>query len=327
MGTVAVLALSVVLVRRGELSIGSLLALVRFSQLVADPLWTVAEQLAEAQKAVAGTRRAARLLGTEVTIVDGPDPLPPEGALAAELHEVTFGYGTGRPVLDGVDLVVPAGSTLGIVGRTGSGKTTVGRLLARLWDTEAGTVSVGGIDVRRVGLGALRTRVAVVTQEVEVFRASVRDNLTLFGAVEVADSAVVDALVDAGLDVWLASLPAGLDTALAGSGDLSAGEAQLLAFARVLLTDPGLVILDEASSRLDPASEERLSGATSRLLSGRTAIVIAHRLSTLDTVDAICVLDHGRVVEHGPRQQLADDPSSRYAALVSTSQRAELVVR
>jgi len=325
-GTVAVLGLCVVLVRRGEISIGSVLALLRFSQLVSDPLWKVAEQLAEAQKAVAGTRRAARLLATEVRIVGGPETLPATGALDAELIGVTFGYGTGYPVLDAVDLVIPAGSTLGIVGRTGSGKTTVGRLLARLWDTESGTVTVAGIDVRRLALDSLRTRVAVVTQEVEVFRASVRDNLTLFGATPATDDDLVVALADVGLDGWLASLPDGLDAVLAGSGDLSAGEAQLLAFARVLLTEPGLVILDEASSRLDPGSEDRLDRATDRMLAGRTAIVIAHRLSTLDTVDAICVLERGRIVEHGPRQDLAEDPSSRYRALLAASQRAELAV-
>lgn len=325
-GTVAVLGLCVVLVRRGEISIGSVLALLRFSQLVSDPLWKVAEQLAEAQKAVAGTRRAARLLATEVRIVGGPETLPTTGALDAELIGVTFGYGTGHPVLDSVDLALPAGSTLGIVGRTGSGKTTIGRLLARLWDTESGTVTVGGIDVRRLSLHSLRKQVAVVTQEVEVFRASVRENLSLFGATPATDDDLVGALGDVGLDGWLVSLPDGLDTVLAGSGDLSAGEAQLLAFARVLLTAPGLVILDEASSRLDPSSEELLDRATDRLFAGRTAIVIAHRLSTLDTVDTICVLDRGRIVEHGSRQDLAEDPSSRYRTLLAASQRAELAV-
>ena len=325
-GTVATLALGAWLNRRGELSIGSVLALLRFSQLVSDPLWKVAEQLAEAQKAVAGTRRAARLLASAPLIVDGPAELPTTGALDAELVSVTFGYGTGHPSLEAVDLSIPAGTSLGLVGRTGSGKTTVGRLLARLWDTESGRVLVEGSDVRDLRLASLRTRVAVATQEVEVFRATVRDNLTVFGTAAATDVELVDALAEVGLGAWLASLPAGLDESLHGSGDLSAGEAQLLAFARVLLTDPGLVILDEASSRLDPATEERLEAATGRLLAGRTAVVIAHRLATLERVDAIAVLDRGRVIEHGPRPVLAADPGSHYAQLLTASERAEVAV-
>lgn len=326
-GSVAMLALGAWLCRRGELSIGSVLALLRFSQLVSDPLWKVAEQLAEAQKAVAGTRRASRLLATRPTVVDGPVELAASGALAAELRGVTFGYGTGHPVLDRVDLLVPAGTSLGIVGRTGSGKSTVGRLLARLWDTEAGSVRVGGIDVRDLRTGSLRSRVGVVTQEVELFRASVRDNLTVFGAIAADDTTLSATLDDVGLGAWAADLPDRLDTYVDGPGDLSAGEAQLLAFARVLLADPGLVILDEASSRLDPATEDRLVAATTRLLDGRTSIIIAHRLATLDRVDAIAVFDHGHLVEHGPRTALAADGSSRFRSLLDASRVAESALR
>lgn len=324
-GSVVMLALGAWLCRRGELSVGSVLALLRFSQLVSDPLWKVAEQLAEAQKAVAGTRRAARLLATRSAIVDGTAELAGDRSLTAELRAVTFGYGTGHPVLDDVDLVVPAGTSLGLVGRTGSGKSTVGRLLARLWDTEVGTVLVGGVDVRELQSGSLRRRVGVVTQEVELFRASVRDNLTVFGATTTDDATLLLTLEDVGLASWTADLTDGLDTHLDGPGDLSAGEAQLLAFARVLLADPGLVILDEASSRLDPATEDRLVAATERLLRGRTSIIIAHRLATLDRVDAIAVLDRGRLVEHGPRAALAEDPGSRFRALLDASRVAEVV--
>ena len=326
-GTVLMLGLGAYLCRHGELSVGSVLALLRFSQMVSDPLWKVAEQLAEAQKAVAGTRRASRLLGTRSMVVDGDAELATTGALEAALHGVTFGYGTGHAVLDAVDLVVPAGTSLGLVGRTGSGKSTIGRLLARLWDAEAGSVEVGGIDVRDLRTASLRSRVGVVTQEVELFRASVRDNLTVFGAIEADDDTLRQTLVDVGLGAWAADLTDDLDTHVDGPGDLSAGEAQLLAFARVLLADPGLVILDEASSRLDPATEDRLVAATERLLEGRTSIIIAHRLATLDRVDAIAVLDHGRLVEHGPRVELAADDSSRFRALLDASRVAEAGAR
>lgn len=316
-GSVLTLALGVWLNRRGELSVGSVLALFRFSQLIGQPLWQVSEQLSELQKAVAGTRRAARLIGTEPTLVDGAGPGLSGGPLAVEVDGVTFGYGTGYPVLEGIDLHVPAGASLGVVGRTGSGKTTLGRLLLRLWDTEEGSIRLGGVDVRDTVAADLRRRVAVVTQEVQLFRATLRENLTLFGALDAGDDALTSALDDVGLESWWWGLPDGLDTELAGEGDLSAGQAQLLAFARVLLADPGLVVLDEASSRLDPATEDRLAAATERVLSGRTAVVIAHRLSTVDRVDDVLVLDHGRVVEHGPRDALAADPGSHFASLLA----------
>ena len=320
-GSVAVLGLSAWQCRQGELSVGSVLALLRFSQMVSDPLWRVAEQLAEAQKAVAGTRRAARLLAEESALPDGHREDLPAGPPSVEFDDVSFGYGTGTDVLRGLTLTIPPGTALGVVGRTGSGKTTIGRLVARLWDAEQGTVSVGGIDVRHLTLGGLRSRIGIVTQEVEVFRASVRDNLTVFGTLPGADADVVDALDTVGLGDWFRSLEHGLDHHLEGDTELSAGEGQLLAFARLLLADPGLIILDEASSRLDPDTEVRLIDATDRLLAGRTAIIIAHRLSTLDRVDEILVLDHG------PREQLAADPDSRFHHLLATSRAAQEATR
>lgn len=322
-GSVAVLGLSAWQCRQGALSVGSVLALLRFSQMVSDPLWRVAEQLAEAQKAVAGSRRAARLLAEESALADGDRDDLPEGPLAVDFAGVSFGYGTGTDVLRDVTFSVPAGATVGVVGRTGSGKTTIGRLVARLWDTEAGSVSVGGVDVRALPQLVLRSRIGIATQEVEVFRASVRDNLTVFGTLAADDRTAIDALETVGLGTWFRSLEDGLDQHLEGGTELSAGEGQLLAFARLLLADPGVVILDEASSRLDPRTEERLIAATDRLLAGRTAIIIAHRLSTLDRVDQILVLDHGRLVEHGPRAELAADAGSRFHHLLRANQASQ----
>ena len=327
LGSVLVLALGAWQCRQGALSVGAVLTLLRFSQMVSDPLWRVAEQLAEAQKAVAGTRRAARLLAEHSRLPDGHGAGLPPHALSVTFDDVSFGYGTGTDVLHHVSFDVPAGTTVGVVGRTGSGKTTIGRLLARLWDTEQGTVSVGGADVRSLRAGDLRRRIGVVTQEVEVFRASLRENLTVFGTLPGDDDHLVAALESVGLGSWYATLAAGLDQHLAGASDLSAGEGQLLAFARLLLADPGLVILDEASSRLDPATEDRLVSATDQLLAGRTAIIIAHRLSTLDRVDHIVVLDHGRVVEQGPRATLAADPSTRFSGLLAAGRAAGVVAR
>jgi len=218
--------------------------------------------------------------------------------------------------LDDVSFSLPAGRVLGVVGRTGSGKSTVARLLLRLYDATDGTVRVGDTDVRQVSLSRLREAVGIVTQDVQLFEATLRDNLTLF-AEHADDARLVSVLDELDLRPWLDRLPDGLDTLIGGEGvGLSAGEAQLLAFGRVFLRDPGLVILDEASSRLDPATERRIERAVDRLLVGRSAILVAHRLATLERADDVLVLDHGRVAEIGVRAELLSDSSSHFAGLV-----------
>jgi ATP-binding cassette subfamily B protein len=229
---------------------------------------------------------------------------------------VSFGYDPTAPVLHDLSFRLAAGRTLGLLGRTGSGKTTLTRLLLRLYDPQAGAVRLGGRDLRAVQAAALRRRVGVVPQEVRLFAATVRDNVTLFDAA-VPDDRVLEVLDELGLGAWCRALPAGLDTELPpGGGGLSAGEAQLLGCARVFLHDPGLVILDEASSRLDPATAGRVARALDRLLTGRTGIVVAHRLATVRRADDILLLEGGRVVEHGPRARLAADPGSALARLL-----------
>jgi ATP-binding cassette, subfamily B, bacterial len=321
-GSVATLALGFWLHNAGVITVGAVIALFRYSEMLRHPLERIAEQLKEFQKALAGARRASVLLATETTLPDGPLDASslPEGALAIDLDLVTFTYrGAAEPALRDIDLHVPAGTHVGIVGRTGSGKTTLGRLVLRLWEVDTGAVRVGGVDVRDLQIAALRSRVAVVTQDVELFRASLRDNLTMFGARQADDDRLVAVLHQVGLGRWFTAQADGLDTPLAGGQSLSAGEAQLLAFARAFLSDPGIVVLDEASSRLDPDTEARLAAAAHSLLDGRTALIVAHRLATLDEVDHIVVVDDGRILEHGPREQLALDPSSRYAQLLAIS--------
>jgi ABC-type multidrug transport system fused ATPase/permease subunit len=328
-GSVATLAVGAWLERRGAVSIGAVLALFRYSQMIRTPLERMGEQLPELQRALAGTSRAARLLAEEPTIVDPPPDRArtlPAGPLTVDLDDVELAYDGEAPALRGIDLHLDAGTTLGVVGRSGSGKTSLGRLLLRFWDPTGGAVRLGGIDLRDVPARDLRHRVGVVTQDVELLRASVRDNLTVLGSVRATDERLRAVLADVGLDRWLASLPAGLDTVVGdGGAGLSAGEGQLLAFARAFLADPGLVVLDEASSRLDPVTEGAVTHATEALLAGRTAVVIAHRLSTLDRVDRIAVVDGGRVVEHGGRGALAADPTSRFAALLRTAGAAGLL--
>jgi ABC-type multidrug transport system fused ATPase/permease subunit len=287
--------------------------------MLRQPLERIAEQLKEVQRALAGAQRAADVLATEPAVADGrlgPEALPP-GALTVDFDAVTFSYrGRTTPALRGIDLHLAPGTHLGVVGRTGSGKTTLGRLLLRFWDVDDGAVRVGGVDVRDLTAAALRSRLAVVTQDVHLFRASLRDNLTLFGALPATDAELHGVLRRVGLHRWAAALPEGLDTFVAGGHGLSAGEAQLVAFARAFLRDADVVVLDEASSRLDPVTEARISDATHELLRGRTAVIVAHRLETLADVDEIAVLDGGVVVEHGPRDGLAADPASRFGRLL-----------
>jgi ATP-binding cassette, subfamily B, bacterial len=327
-GTAGTLLAGILLQQRGVITVGAVLSLYRYADMLRQPLQRIAEQLKEFQKAMAGARRASSLLATEPRITDGPldDSALPAGGpdlrrgLPVDFDDVTFAYDGGTaPALEAIDLHVAAGRHLGVIGRTGSGKTTLARLLLRLWDVDGGAVRVGGIDVRDLRVAALRRRVAVVTQDVELFRAPLRDNLTLFGTHAAGDGELQDLLGRIGLGAWVASLPDGLDTVLEGGQGLSAGEGQLVAFARAFLADPDIVVLDEASSRLDPFTGERIASATRSLLAGRTAVVIAHRLETLAEVDEIAVLENGRLVEHGDRTRLATDADSRYARLLRTA--------
>jgi len=202
----------------------------------------------------------------------------------------------------------------------GSGKTTMSRLVLRLVEPTSGTVRLGGVPIADIPLAELRRRVALVPQEVELFAGSIRDNVTLFDPTP-PDTAVVDVLRRVGLDA-LADGDVHRQLAAGGAG-LSAGEAQLLALARVLLRDPDLLVLDEATARVDPETEARLEAAIGELLRGRTALVIAHRLSTLQRVDEIVVFDHGRVVEHGDRADLVGDDDSRFNRLLTLSLESE----
>ena len=251
--------------------------------------------------------------------------------LSVAFREVSFRYddeqnGSNDHVLCNVSFDLQAGKVLGILGRTGSGKSTLARLLMRLYDPSQGSILLDGSDLRQIPLESLRKQVGMVTQDVQLFQASIRDNLTFFHPGSSYDEYILTVLRELGLQEWVQSLPQGLDTRLTGSGGgLSAGQAQLLAFTRLFLKDPGLVILDEASSRLDPASEHLLERAVERLFERRTGILIAHRLRTVQRADELLILEQGEVVEYGPRQALAEDPNSRFYHLLQTGLEEVLV--
>jgi ABC-type multidrug transport system fused ATPase/permease subunit len=319
LGAGAALATSVLLLRDGSMTIGGVFLVLRYTSMLRLPLERLSRHLNAFQQAAGAIVRVRELLATEPRVVDGPGPRRPlpAGALAVELEDVSFAYeAADGDVLRDVSWRLEPGEVLGLLGRTGSGKTTTSRLLFRLHDATSGTVRLGGVDVRDVPLADLRRRVAMVTQDVQLFAGTLRDNVTLFDAA-VDDATLEEVFGALGIEAWLDDLPDGLDTVLGATGrGLSAGESQLVALARVFLEDPGLVVLDEASSRLDPHTEELLERAISRLLDGRTAIVIAHRLATVARADRICVLDGGRVVELGERVALAADDRSRFAHLL-----------
>ena len=314
--TVLALGLGAYLFNVGEITLGTVYLFFQYTQMLHNPVEQITDQFKEFQRAGAGIRRVRQLYDTPVELKDGPGVTFPEGALSVQFDQVSFGYGDEEMVLSDLSFHLPAGQVLGLLGRTGSGKTTVTRLLFRLYDPAEGVIRVGGHDIRMARLDDLRAHIGMVTQEVQLFQASVRDNLTLFDRT-VPDGRILQVIEELGLYRWYASLPHGLDTELGpGGSGLSAGEAQLLAFARVFLKDPGLVILDEASSRLDPATEQLIERAVDRLLRDRTGIVIAHRLGTVQRADHILILQDGRILEYGPRLQLLADPSSQFSHLL-----------
>lgn len=309
------LAAGAFLFTRHQVTLGTAYLIVFYIGMLAAPLDGIRRQVQDMQQASAGISRIDTLLHTESMLAPGTASLPP-GPLTVRADRVSFRYEDGAAVLSDLSFSLGPGETLGLLGRTGSGKTTVTRLLARLYDPAAGRILLDGTDLRAVAPDVLRRRVGVVTQDVQFFGGTVRDNLTFFHP-GVPDGDILPVFRELGLWEWYRTLPHGLDTRLGpGGAGLSAGQAQLLAFVRVFLRDPGLVLLDEATSRLDPATERYVERAVDLLLEGRTAVVVAHRLGTVARLDRIMVLEAGRIVEEGRRADLVGDPASRFSALL-----------
>jgi ATP-binding cassette, subfamily B, bacterial len=309
----------------GDLTPGRLLAFLFLVQLFTGPVQMATEILNELQNAIAGWRRVLGVLETPVTVADpgheGADS--PRGPAHVELRRVGFAYPDGPPVLRDVDVVVPAGASVAVVGATGSGKTTIARLVARLVDPTDGSVLLDGVDVRQVRHEDLRRRVVLVPQEGFLFEGTVAQNIA-YGLrhdedgtwTPPADDPRVREAVDAlGLGPWVDELGEGLDTPVGQRGEsLSAGERQLVALARAYLANADVLLLDEATSAVDPATEVRIARALAGLTAGRTTITIAHRLSTAEAADAVVVVDEGRVVEHGHHRDLVAS-DGHYAAM------------
>jgi ATP-binding cassette, subfamily B, bacterial len=345
LGYAAGLGIGVLLYMRGEASLGTAYLITYYVGMLSDPLQSIRGQAEDLQQASANIQRINELFDLRPQVVD---PLHiretqrktlPSGPLSVSFQEVSFQYDDNQngskgtldhgdaagenirsdqsKALTGISFEIQPGRVLGILGRTGSGKSTLTRLLFRLYDPNPGSVWLSGVNLRDVMMDELRQRVAMVTQDVQLFQATVRDNLTFFNHA-IPDEQLEHVLKQLRLWEWVKSLPKGLDTPLAGGQNLSAGEAQLLAFARVFLKDPGLVILDEASSRLDPATETLMERAVDQLFAKRTGVVIAHRLKTVQRADDILILEKGCVVEYGSRVALMNDSTSRFYHLLQT---------
>lgn len=314
-----------------DLTAGGLIAFVFLVSLFSQPVRMGIEMLSEAQNAVAGWRRVLGVLDTPADVADpggaidpysgrrgdpvaGATPLP-AGPLSVTLDQVRYAYPDGPEVLHGITIELPARSHVAIVGETGSGKTTLAKLITRMMDPASGRVRIGGVPIEVVPYDSLRDRVVMVPQEGFLFDTTVAGNLR-YGRPDATEADMVQAFAELGLADWLAALPEGLDTPVGQRGEsLSAGERQLVALARAYVADPDVIVLDEATSAVDPLADVRLQQAIEGLGRGRTTITIAHRLSTAERADLVLVLEHGHLAEHGTHDELVDLPGGIYADL------------
>jgi ATP-binding cassette subfamily B protein len=351
-GTSLALVLCAYLYKIGAISLGTVFMIVYYSNMINWPLERITQQFQDLQKAGASLvrimgiqRTVGKIPGEEDFELPAQNVLSP-GALSVAFEGVTFGYSDSlstaskkeppapdepqveadpelkEMVLCNISFQLAPGRIIGLLGRTGSGKTTLTRLLFRLYDPDQGHIRLGEdgrlVDITQVPPQELRRRVGMVTQNIQLFHATVRENLTFFDA-SLPDEKILEAIQDLGLNEWFESLPNGLATELSsGGGGLSAGEAQLLAFTRIFLRDPGLVILDEATSRLDPATEHLIEQAVDKLVRNRTAIIVAHRLGTVQRADDILILEDGEIIEYGERLHLIGDSDSHFYHLLET---------
>jgi len=302
-------------VLHGDMTIGTLTAFLLYLRMFFEPMQEISQFFNTFQSASSALEKLAGVLAEKPGIADPAHPVR-LGEVRGEIafHDVRFSYVPDRPVLPGLSLTVPPGQTVALVGTTGAGKTTIAKLIARFYDPDSGSVTLDGIDLRSLAQSGLRRHVVMVTQENFLFSGTVADNIR-FGRPTASDAEVRAAAAAVGADEFIATLPDGYDTDVAKRGGrLSAGQRQLVAFARAFLADPAVLILDEATSSLDIPSERLVQRALRTVLAGRTALIIAHRLSTVEVADRVLVLEHGRVVEDGPPTQLIGS-GGHYAGL------------
>ncbi len=301
----------------GEVTVGTLAAFLIYLRQFFEPMQEVSQFYNTFQSASAALEKISGVLEERPQLADTEHPVPlPVAHGRVALEDTSFEYVPGRPVLAGLDLSIPAGQTVALVGTTGAGKTTIAKLVSRFYDPTSGRATLDGIDLRELADDTLRRHVVMVTQENFLFAGTIADNIR-FGRPDATDEQVRESAAAIGAHTFIEALPQGFDTQVeTRGGRLSAGQRQLVAFARAFLADPAVLILDEATSSLDIPSERLVQRALRTILAERTAIIIAHRLSTVEIADRVLVLEHGQVVEEGtPAGLIAAGGDGRYAAL------------
>jgi ABC-type multidrug transport system fused ATPase/permease subunit len=307
---ILVFASGIPLFRDGDISIGTLFAVNIYTNLIRNLIFQIVQEIQNFQQTSACIMRIQELLNIETQVQDKGTKSFPETPITLTFDDVSFNYNEKETVLQNFSLDLSQNKSLGLIGQTGCGKTTVSRLIFRLYEPQMGQITVNGINIQDIPIRELRENISYVTQNIELFQATIRDNITFFDN-SIPDEKILQVIDDLQLRSWFDNLPEGLNTKLnSGEGGLSAGESQLLALTRVFLKNPKIVILDEASSRIDPATEQLLNNAVNKLIKGRIAIIVAHRLSTLDKVDDIMILTKGSILEYDNRINLINNSNS-----------------
>jgi ATP-binding cassette, subfamily B, bacterial len=315
MGYVMIFTLGGYLMFTNKVSLGMVYLMINYVQLLEKPLEQLKEQLLDIQKATASIIRIEELFAIQSKVENHSNYIIKDEPIKLSVNQVSFEYEENVPVLKDVSFHLEPGKILGVLGPTGCGKTTLARLLVRFYDPCSGEIMLNQYSIKELSTKYLRNNIAYVTQDVQLFQASVRDNITFFNP-SIDDSVIVQTIYDMGLKDWYENLSMGLDTQLKPGGGMSSGEAQLLTLVRVFLKDPKLIILDEASSRLDPVTEQLVDQALNKLLVGRSCIIIAHRLGTITRADDIMILDKGSIMEYGTREDLMKDNTSKLNQLL-----------
>ena len=305
----------------GHISVGTLVAFTAYVSMLVWPMRVIGQRVGTLQQAVAAARRVVEVLRARSSIVESPEATPTQLRGHVRFADVSFGYQPGRPVLDGLTLEIEPGTSLALVGETGSGKSTVAGLLARFYDVGEGSVSIDGVDVRDLRVEDVRRSVASVFSETFLFTDTVRANIA-YARPDATEAEVEHAARLAGAHEFVQRLPEGYDTLLGERGySLSGGQRQRLAIARAILADPAVLILDDATSAVDATKEHEIRSALAEVMRGRTTLVIAHRPATIALADRVAVLEHGRVVEQGTHAELVRR-SSRYRRLLALEEAA-----
>lgn len=304
LGQVAMLALGGWLATRGEITLGTFVAFSTYLAQLVGPVRMLAMVLTVGQQARAGVERVLELIDTEPSLQDGTKDLPADAPASVEFEDVRFGYDASRPVLDGFSLTIEPGETVAVVGASGSGKSTVSLLLPRFYDVTHGAVLVGGHDVRELTLDSLRAAIGLVPEDSFLFSDTIRANIA-YGYPDATDEQIEQAARSAQAHRFIAELPDGYDTTVGEHGlTLSGGQRQRVALARAILTDPRLLLLDDATSAVDARVEHEIHDALRQVMAGRTTLLIAHRRSTLNLADRIAVLENGRLADIGSHEEL-----------------------